>query len=285
MATSCYVGESANYRAAHDIELKINSLHEEGFEYQKAELKGVEEFAIECSMIKVGISEDIQNCADDGIQIYGGMGFSADTPMESAWRDSRIGRIYEGTNEINRMLSVGMLVKKSMKGELDLMNAVMKVAGEMTSGKTDDEINPDQPLAEEQQKIKNLKKVFLIIAGAAFQKYGQDLEKNQQALMGLSDMMIEIYFAESAILRTIKNINKGVDMRHQIDMTKLYVFDATETVNRKSRETIGNIAVGDAQVNLLKSVHGLCRYKNLPNVIELKNRIAEKVTKENKYCF
>jgi hypothetical protein len=118
----------------------------------------VEEFAIECSMIKVGISEDIQNCADDGIQIYGGMGFSADTPMESAWRDSRIGRIYEGTNEINRMLSVGMFVKKSMKGELDLMDAVMKVASEMTSGKTDDKINPDQPLSEEEKKVKNLKK-------------------------------------------------------------------------------------------------------------------------------
>jgi hypothetical protein len=178
-----------------------------------------------------------------------------------------------------------MLVKKSMKGELDLMNAVMKVAGEMTSGKTDDEIIPDHPLAEEQQKIKNLKKVFLIIAGTAFQKYGQDLEKNQQTLMGLSDMMIEIYFAESAILRTIKNINKGVDMRHQIDMTKLYVFDAIETVNRKSKETIGNIAVGDAQVNLQRSVHRLCRYKNLPNIIELKNRIAGKVIEENKYCF
>jgi alkylation response protein AidB-like acyl-CoA dehydrogenase len=285
MATSCYVGESANYRAAHDIELKINSLHEEGLEHQKAELKGVEEFAIECSMIKVGTSEDIQNCADDGIQIYGGMGFSADTPMESAWRDSRIGRIYEGTNEINRMLSVGMLVKKSMKGELDLMNAVMKVASEMTSGKTDDKINPDQPLSEELQKIKNLKKVFLMIAGTAFQKYGQELEKNQQTLMGLSDMMIEIYFAESAILRTMKNINKGMNMEHQIDMTKLYVFDATETVNRKSKETIGNIVSGDAQVNLLKSVHRLCRYQSLPNVIGLKNRIADKVIQENKYCF
>ena len=116
MATSCYVGESANYRAAHDIELKIHSLRQEGLDHQKAELKGVEEFAIECSMIKVGTSEDIQNCADDGIQIFGGMGFSADTPMESAWRDARIGRIYEGTNEINRMLSVGMLFKKSMRG-------------------------------------------------------------------------------------------------------------------------------------------------------------------------
>lgn len=285
MATSCYVGESANYRAGHDIELKIKSLHEEGLNHQKAELKGVEEFAIECSMIKVGTSEDIQNCADDGIQIYGGMGFSADTPMESAWRDARIGRIYEGTNEINRLLSVGMLIKKSMKGELDLMNAIMEVASEITSGKTGDKVNSDQPLAEELQKIKNLKKVFLMIAGTAFQKYGQELEKNQQILLGLSDMMIEIYFTESAILRTIKNINRGMDMKHQIDMTKFSLFETSETVNKKSRETIGNIAEGDAKVNLLRSAYYLCRYQNLPNVIGLKNSIAEKVIQENKYCF
>jgi len=285
MATSCYVSESANYRAAHDIELKINSLREEGLEHQKAELIGVEEFAIECSMIKVGISEDIQNCADDGIQIYGGMGFSADTPMESAWRDSRIGRIYEGTNEINRMLSVGMLVKKSMKGELDLMDAVMKVASEMTSGKTDDKINPDQPLSEELQKVKNLKKVFLMIAGTAFQKYGQELKKNQQTLMGLSDMMIEIYFAESAILRTVKNKNKGMDMEHQIDMTSLYVFDAVEITLKRSKEIIGNIASGSAQLNLIKSVHRMCRFNVLPDLINLKVRVANKVIEENSYCF
>ena len=285
MATSCYVSESANYRAAHDIELKINSLREEGLEHQKAELMGVEEFAIECSMIKVGISEDIQNCADDGIQIYGGMGFSADTPMESAWRDSRIGRIYEGTNEINRMLSVGMLVKKSMKGELDLMDAVMKVASEMTSGKTDDKINPDQPLSEELQKVKNLKKVFLMIAGTAFQKYGQELKKNQQTLMGLSDMMIEIYFAESAILRTVKNKNKGMDMEHQIDMTRLYVFDAVEITLKRSKEIIGNIASGSAQLNLIKSVHRMCRFNVLPDLINLKVRVADKVIEENSYCF
>lgn len=285
MATSCYVGESANYRAGFDIEQKIKSLHEEGMEHQKAELKGVEEFAIECSMIKVGTSEDIQNCADDGIQIYGGMGFSADTPMESAWRDARIGRIYEGTNEINRMLSVGMLVKKSLKGELDLMNAVMQVASELTSGGFEDTSDQSSPLSEELQKIKNLKKVFLMIAGTAFQKYGQELDKQQQTLMGLSDMMIEIYFAESAILRTIKNINKGLDMKHQVDMTKLYVFDATETIIKKSKETIGNIAESDAQVNMLKSVHRLCRYEILPNIIALKNSIADRVIKENNYCF
>jgi hypothetical protein len=213
------------------------------------------------------------------------MGFSADTPMESAWRDSRIGRIYEGTNEINRMLSVGMLVKKSMKGELDLMDAVMKVASEMTSGKTDDKINPDQPLSEELQKVKNLKKVFLMIAGTAFQKYGQELKKNQQTLMGLSDMMIEIYFAESAILRTVKNKNKGMDMEHQIDMTRLYVFDAVEITLKRSKEIIGNIASGSAQLNLIKSVHRMCRFNVLPDLINLKVRVANKVIEENSYCF
>jgi alkylation response protein AidB-like acyl-CoA dehydrogenase len=285
MATSCYAGESANYRAGPDIELKIKSLHQEGLNHQKAELKGVEEFAIECSMIKVGISEDIQNCADDGIQIYGGMGFSAETPMESAWRDARIGRIYEGTNEINRMLSVGMLVKKAMKGELNLMSAVMEVANEMTSGGVKNEIYDEQALSEELLKIKNLKKVFLMLAGTAFQKYGQELDKHQQILLGLSDMMIEVYFAESTLLRTIKNIKRGLDMTHQSDMAKLYVFEATETVIRKAKETIGNIAEGDAQTSLLKSVHGLCRYKDFPDVIGLKNRIAEKVISENNYCF
>ena len=285
MATSCYVGESANYRAAHDIELKIHSLRQEGLDHQKAELKGVEEFAIECSMIKVGTSEDIQNCADDGIQIFGGMGFSADTPMESAWRDARIGRIYEGTNEINRMLSVGMLFKKSMRGELDLMKAVMDVTSKISSEKSDENIDPDQILSLERQIIKNLKKIFLLISGYAFQKYGQELDKNQQVLIGLSNIMIEIYFSESAILRTLKNNKKGLDMKYQIDMTSIYVFEATEIVLKSSKELIANISKGNEQLNLMKSVHRLCRYDQIPDIISLKNRVADRVIAENQYCF
>ena len=285
MATSCYVGESANYRAAHDIELKIHSLRQEGLDHQKAELKGVEEFAIECSMIKVGTSEDIQNCADDGIQILGGMGFSADTPMESAWRDARIGRIYEGTNEINRMLSVGMLFKKSMKGDLDLMKAVMDVTSKISSEKSDENIDPDQILSLEMQIVKNLKKVFLLISGYAFQKYGQELDKNQQVLIGLSNIMIEVYFSESAILRTLKNNKKGSDMKYQIDMTSIYVFEATEIVIKSSKELIANISKGNEQLNLMKSVHRLCRYDQIPDIISLKNRVADRVIAENQYCF
>ena len=285
MATSCYVGESANYRAAHDIELKIHSLRQQGLNQQKAELKGVEEFAIECSMIKVGTSEDIQNCADDGIQIFGGMGFSADTPMESAWRDARIGRIYEGTNEINRMLSVGMLFKKSMRGDLDLMKAVMDVTSKISSEKSYENIEPDQILSLERQIIKNLKKIFLLISGYAFQKYGQELDKNQQVLIGLSNIMIEVYFSESAILRTIKNNKKGADMKYQIDMTSIYVFEATEIVLKSSKELIANISKGNEQLNLMKSVHRLCRYDQIPDIISLKNRVADRVISENQYCF
>jgi len=194
MASSCYAGESACYRVAKDIEDRIEHFISEGMTHQMAELKGVEDFAVECSLIKVAASEDIQNCADEGIQIFGGMGFSADTPMESAWRDARIGRIYEGTNEINRMLSVGMLLKKGLKGQLDLMGAVMQAAAKLGEGphmKEDD----SKLLQEEQELIYRFKQLFLMLTGTAVQKYGAKLEKQQQLLLALSDLLIEIYLS------------------------------------------------------------------------------------------
>jgi transcription termination factor NusB len=205
--------------------------------------------------------------------------------MESAWRDARIGRIYEGTNEINRMLSVGMLFKKSMRGDLDLMKAVMDVTSKISSEKSDENIDPDQILSLERQIIKNLKKIFLLISGYAFQKYGQELDKNQQVLIGLSNIMIEVYFSESAILRTIKNNKKGADMKYQIDMTSIYVFEAIEIVLKSSKELIANISKGDEQLNLMKSVHRLCRYDQIPDIISLKNRVADRVIAKNQYCF
>jgi hypothetical protein len=208
MATSCYVGESACYRSAKDIENRIQAFLDEGLSPQEAELKGVEDYAVECSLIKVGASEDVQNCADEGIQILGGMGFSADTPMESAWRDARIGRIYEGTNEINRMLSVGMLLKKGLKGQIDLMTAVMKAAAEMGNVQKSAFSHLDTPLAQERHLIHNFKQLFLMIAGNAAQKFGAKLEENQQVLLALSDILIETYFAESGLLRTLKTLKR-----------------------------------------------------------------------------
>jgi alkylation response protein AidB-like acyl-CoA dehydrogenase len=208
MATSCYAGESATYRAAKDIEDRIIARESEGTSHQEAELKGVEEYAIECSILKVAVSEDVQKCADEGIQIFGGMGFSEDTPMESAWRDARIARIYEGTNEINRMLSVGMLIKKAMKGHVDLLGPASKVQEELMGIPSFDTPDYSELFSEEKEIIGKLKKAFLMVAGGAVQKYGPNLEDHQQLLTAAADILIEIYMAESTVLRTEKLAKK-----------------------------------------------------------------------------
>ena len=286
MATSCYAGESACYRAAYDVEKRIKSFVAEGLTPQEAELKGVEDFAIECSILKVGASEDIQNAADHGIQIMGGMGFSADMPMESAWRDARIGRIYEGTNEINRMLSVGMLLKKGMKGQLDLMSAVMKAA---TSIKEDTIIPTDRRsiLAEERRLLTNFKQLFIVLTGNAAQKYGAKLDEHQQILLALSDIFIEIYFTESAILRTLKNCDRSGEKSQlvQIAMTKAYLYEASDIIAKKGKEVIINMCKEDEQKQLLEVLYKKLQFKEYSDIIGLKTQIADKLIEENKYCF
>ena len=287
MASSCYVAESACYRAAHDVELRIQNNLDKGMSHQEAELKGVENFAIECSLIKVGASEDIQNCADQGIQILGGMGFSSDTPMESAWRDARIGRIYEGTNEINRMLSIGLLLKKGMKGELDLMPAVMQAAMRLGSEKAK-EIT-DGPLAQEHQLIENFKQLFLMITGNATQKYGTKLEEEQQVLQALADVLIEIYFSESAILRTLKNCNRsGLSSQEiQIAMTENYVFEAQGLITKRIKEVMLHLSGEnkDERIQLLEVLQKHGEYIDHPDSFGLRTKIADHLIKENKYCF
>ena len=287
MASSCYVGESTCYRAAHDVEQQIQNNLDKGLSHQEAELKGVENFAIECSLIKVGASEDVQNCADHGIQILGGMGFSADTPMESAWRDARIGRIYEGTNEINRMLSVGLLLKKGMKGELELMPAVMQAAMRLGSEKANE--IADGPLAQEHQLIENFKQLFLMITGNATQKYGTKLEEEQQVLQALADVLIEIYFCESAILRTLKNCNRsGVNSQEiQIAMTQNYVFEAQGLIAKRIKEVILHLTGDnkDERNQLLEVLQKHGEYIDHPDSFGLRTKIADHLIKENKYCF
>ncbi|MCH4822870.1 acyl-CoA dehydrogenase family protein [Gramella lutea] len=287
MATSAYVGEAASYRAAKNIEDRINIRLEEGASHSEAELKGVEEYAIECSILKVACSEDVQNCSDEGIQVYGGMGFSADTPMESAWRDARIARIYEGTNEINRMLSVGMLVKKAMKGHVDLLGPAKSVADELTGIPSMDKPDYSELFAEEKEMVAKLKKVFLMVAGSAVQEFGPQLEEHQQLLLAAADILIEIYMAESGILRAEKNAKKdGEESRKvEIAMAKLYLYHAVETVNTQAKEGIGSFATGDEQRMMLMGLKRFTKYQNMPNVVALRNTIAEKLTSENKYCF
>jgi alkylation response protein AidB-like acyl-CoA dehydrogenase len=287
MATSAYAGESASYRAAKNVEDRIAIRQAEGSSHAEAELKGVEEYAIECSILKVACSEDIQNCSDEGIQVYGGMGFSADTPMESAWRDARISRIYEGTNEINRMLAVGMLVKKAMKGHVDLLGPAQAVADELTGIPSFDKPDYSELFAEEKEMVANLKKVFLMVAGSAVQKFGPDLEEHQQLLLAASDILIEVYMAESTILRTEKNAKRnGEDsQKEQIAMSKLYLYNAVDIVTQKAKESIVSFATGDEQRMMLMGLKRFTKYQNMPNVVALRNTIAEKLTSENEYCF
>ncbi|GGD36152.1 acyl-CoA dehydrogenase family protein [Flavobacterium orientale] len=287
MATSAYAGESATYRAAKDIENRIKLREAEGATHQEAELKGVEEFAIECSILKVAVSEDVQNCADEGIQIYGGMGFSEDTPMESAWRDARIARIYEGTNEINRMLSVGMLIKKAMKGHVDLLGPAMKVQEELMGIPSFDTPDYSELFSEEKEMVGKLKKAFLMVAGAAVQKYGMDLDAHQQLLMAAADMLIEIYIAESTVLRTEKLAKKvGEDKaKEQIAMAKLYLYKAVDVVAQKGKESIISFAEGDEQRMMLMGLRRFTKYTNMPNIVGLRETITTKLVAENSYCF
>ena len=283
MATSCYAGESACYRAASDVQSKIDEYEASGLTKQESELKGVEEFAVECSILKVAISEDMQICADEGVQIFGGMGFSAEAPIESAWRDARIGRIYEGTNEINRMLSIGMILKKAMKGELDIMSAYQDII----ENKSQETIENSEELNDEITLVENMKKVFLLLLGKSFEKFGPEIDKNQQVLLSLSDLAIETYISESTLKRTVKNIKRTstIDQEYQISMSKLYIYEAAKIIEKKSRDIINSVIDDDTQENIYSSILKKLSYTKNPNIFELKTHVADKIIAENKYCF
>ncbi|WP_248723922.1 acyl-CoA dehydrogenase family protein [Seonamhaeicola sp. ML3] len=288
MATNCWVGEAGCYRAAKNIQDRIDIRRQNGKDsHQEAELKGVEEYAIECSILKVSVSEFVQRCTDEGIQILGGMGFSEETPMESAWRDARISRIYEGTNEINRMLSIGMLIKKAMKGHVDLLTPAMAVKEELMGIPSFDTPDFSELFSEEKSIVKNLKKLFLMVAGAALEKYGEKIEEQQQLMLAASDILIQIYLAESAILRAEKMAKKeGEDkVKEQIAMAKLNLFHAIDVIETAGKHSIISFSSGDEQRMMLMGLKRYIKYVNMPNIIELRNIIANKVTQENKYCF
>lgn len=287
IATAAYAGESATYRAAKDIETRIKLREAEGSTSQEAELKGVEEFAIECSILKVAVSEDVQQSADEGIQIYGGMGFSEDTPMESAWRDARIARIYEGTNEINRMLSVGMLLKKAMKGHVDLIGPASRVQAELMEIPSFESTDYSVLFSEEKEIIQKLKKAFLMIAGSAAQKYGVELEEHQQILIAAADVLIEIYMAESTVLRTEKLAKKvgEENCKEQIAMAQLYLYKAVDIISSRGKESIISFTEGDEQRIMLMGLKRFTKYTNHPNVVGLREIITTKLVSENSYCF
>ncbi len=286
MATKIYATESACYRAGQDIEDRIDALMEEGTSEADAKLKGVEQFAIECAMMKVHGSEVLDYCVDEGVQVYGGMGFSADAPMERAYRDARISRIYEGTNEINRMLLVGMTIKRAMKGEIDLLGPAMAVAKELTSVPDFNSNGASGLFGKEKQLLANLKKAVLMVAGKAAQDFGAKLDQEQEILMHIADMMIEVYAAESTLLRTEKLIGlKGEEAcAAQVNMTKLYLYEAVEKIDAHGKEAIASFAKGDEQKVMLM---GLKRFTkmDLYNTKELRRHVAQVLIEENAYAF
>lgn len=280
MATATFVSEAGSYRAAQDIQDKIDALVAGGMSHQEAELKGVEEFAVECSILKVYVSDIAQKAADEGIQIFGGMGFSEDTPMEAAWRDARISRIYEGTNEINRLLSVGMLVKRAFKGEIDLMSPAMAVGKELMGIPSFETPDYSEFMSEEKAIIANLKKVFLMVSGAALQKYMMEIEKQQHLLINASEILNQIYMAESAILRVEKNF--GPDSI-EAAMAQLNLYKAVEAVIAAAKEGIVSFADGDEQRMMLSGLRRFTKYSNQPNVIALTEKIAKHFVEKNSY--
>lgn len=284
-AMQTFALESAVYRISQNIQDRIDALAAEGLDKGKATLKGIEEYAAECAMMKVYGSEVLDFVVDEGVQIHGGMGYSAETRVEKAYRDSRINRIFEGTNEINRMLTVDMILKKAMKGELDLMGAAQKVQDELLS--IPDFGDSNGGLFEEEYKlIEGFKKAILMAAGAAAQKLLMNLAKEQEILMNIADMAIDAYVAESMVLRIHKRIIKMGESGQEVykNMATLFVHDAADRIHRNGKEALMSFAEGD---ELRMMLMGMKRFTKVQakNVKELRRSIAQKVIDDNRYNF
>ena len=285
MCIKLWVCESALYRTAKWIDKKEHDLENSGVPFNQALLGAAEEFAIECAMLKVFGSEMLDFVVDEGVQIHGGNGFSDEYLISKAYRDSRINRIYEGTNEINRLLTVDMVLKRAIKGKLDLMGPAMKVQKELMSI-PDFNSEDEGVFTKEIKYINNFKKAILLVAGAAVQKLMMTLDKEQEILMNIADMAIQTFHAESALLRLLKLTDKIGEPATaiQADITKTYIYDAADSINKAGKDALNSFAEGDE----LRMMHiGLKRFtKTEPfNSKEARRRIANKMIADNKYSF
>ena len=285
MAIKIFVAESALYRTADWIDKKEAELLAAGKQFNEALLGGAEEYAIECAMLKVYGSEVLDFVVDEGVQIHGGNGFSAEYNISRAYRDSRINRIYEGTNEINRLLTLDMTLKRAMAGRLNLMEPAMSVQKELMSipdFSTEDEI----PFAREKKLVANLKKAILMTAGAAVQKLMMRIEHEQEVLMNLADMAIETFNAESVLLRVMNMTDRRGDAAMQLyqDMMRTYLYDAADRVNKSGKDAINAFADGDEQRMILMGLKRFTKADPL-NTKESRRRIADKMIAEGRYCF
>jgi alkylation response protein AidB-like acyl-CoA dehydrogenase len=285
MAIRTWVSEAALYRTAKWVEDREQELLASGKPFHEALLGAAEEYAVECAILKVYGSELLDYLVDEGVQIHGGNGFSAEYPISRAYRDSRINRIYEGTNEINRLLTVDMILKRAMKGRLDLMGPAMAVQKELMSipdfGATD-----DAPFAAERRLVANLKKALLMVAGGAVQKLMMKLEQEQEVLMNLADMGIEVFHAESALLRAMRLVaDRGeAAAALPLDIARTYLYDAADRINKSGKDAINAFASGDEQRMMLL---GLKRFTKAEpfNAKDARRRIAARVIAEDRYAL
>ena len=283
MAIRVFAGESAMYRTSRLIDEKEQELLEAGKPFNEALLGAAEEYAIECAILKVFGSEALSYVVDEGVQIHGGNGFSAEYNISRAYRDSRINRIYEGTNEINRLLTVEMTLKRAMQGRLNMMGAAMKVQQELMSipefGSDD-----DAPFAKEKKLVNNFKKTILLTAGAAAQKLMMKLEKEQEVLMCIADMAIDTYVAESLLLRVIKLDAEGNSSEVYKDILNCFLYDAADRIHKNGRDAINAFADGDEQRMILM---GLKRFtKAQPfNSKEARRKIADYLIDHRSYAL
>lgn len=285
MATLLYVGESLVYRTVGMMDVALGEVDKSGAEAMKETRKAIEEYAVECSIIKVWGSEMVDYIVDETLQIFAGYGFVEEYPAERAYRDARINRIFEGTNEINRLIITGFLLKRAMSGQLPLMPAIKKLMDEVLSGPSAGE-ELDGALAEERKVVGQAKKLGLFVAGAATQKYMQAIQDQQEIMGAIADMTIESYAMESAVLRAQKIAETKGEAAAAVPvaMTRVYISQAMEKIESAAKKVIAAVADGDMLRTQLAILRRLAKYEPF-NTIELRQQIAQKVIERGKYTL
>ncbi|MBD0332711.1 MAG: acyl-CoA dehydrogenase, partial [Chitinophagaceae bacterium] len=282
MAIRTFVSESALYRTAKLVDDRERELLDSGKPFNEALLGAAEEYAIECAILKVHGSEVLDFCVDEGVQIHGGNGFSAEYNISRAYRDSRINRIYEGTNEINRLLTVDMTLKRAMQGRLNLMGGAMKVQQELMAIPEFGD-GEEIPFAEEKKLVSNFKKTILLTAGASVQKLMMKLEKEQEIIMCIADMAIDTFVAESLLLRVMK-LNESSDNSIYNDILRCYLYNAADRIQKNGKDAINAFAEGDELRMMLMGIKRFTKAQPF-NSKEARRRIADHLIERNAYAF
>jgi alkylation response protein AidB-like acyl-CoA dehydrogenase len=281
MAIRTYASESALYRTAAWIDEKEKELLAEGKPFNEALLGGAEEYAIECAILKVHGSEVLDFCVDEGVQVHGGNGFSAEYNISRAYRDSRINRIYEGTNEINRLLTVDMTLKRAMQGRLNMMGPAMKVSQELLAI-PDFNDGEETEFSEERKLVEGFKKAILLTAGAAAQKLMMKLESEQEVLMNIADMSIDCFVSESLLLRVMKLKQEGKAADIHTNILKCFLYDAADRINKAGKDAVNAFAEGDEQRMILMGIRRFTKAQPF-NAKNARRQIADALIEQQRY--